>query len=70
MNEFWTEMEESLKVPMTVEHYNALLSVYVDNGHQFCPEHVSYYLIDILLVLLTQKKKINFRRMFLLSNFT
>ncbi len=41
MNEFWTEMEESLKVPMTVEHYNALLSVYVDNGHQFCPEHVS-----------------------------
>ncbi len=41
VNEAWTEMEESLGVRMTVDHYNALLAVYADNNHAFCPEHVS-----------------------------
>lgn len=39
-NEAWTRMEEEMGMSMTVEHYNALLTAYADNGHKFCPEHV------------------------------
>ena len=39
-NDAWTEMEADLGVDMTVDHYNALLAAYQENGHAFCPEHV------------------------------
>ena len=31
---------ESKAVPITVNHYNALLRVHLENGHQFAPEEV------------------------------
>ncbi|TRY73427.1 hypothetical protein TCAL_02200 [Tigriopus californicus] len=38
-NEVWTQLEEEMKVPMTIQHYNALLSVYLENDHTFCPAY-------------------------------
>ena len=31
---------EAMAVPITVNHYNALLRVHLENGHQFAPEEV------------------------------
>ena len=31
---------ETKAVPITVNHYNALLRVHLENGHQFAPEEV------------------------------
>jgi hypothetical protein len=39
-NEIWTRLEEEFRLPMTTAHYNALLSVYIENGHTFCPEYM------------------------------
>jgi hypothetical protein len=39
-HEVWTRLEVDMSVPMTVSHYNALLAVYLENGHAFCPAHV------------------------------
>ena len=35
-----TRLEEEYRLSMTTAHYNALLSVYIENGHPFCPEHI------------------------------
>ncbi len=39
-NEVWTRLEEEFRIVMTVDHYNALLAVYMENGHAFCPEAI------------------------------
>lgn len=40
VNSIWAQMEEKLKLTMTIDHYNALLNVYMQNEHPFSPEHV------------------------------
>lgn len=40
VHKVWTKLEEDFKVEMKVEHYNALLSVYLELDHQFCPDHI------------------------------
>ena len=40
VNAVWTRLEEEMGLKMGVAHYNALLSVYLENEHPFCPEHI------------------------------
>ena len=37
VNEHWKMLEEELKVSLDIKCYNALLKVYLDNGHSFNP---------------------------------
>ena len=39
---------ETKAVPITVNHYNALLRVHLENGHQFAPEEV---LVDQIAII-------------------
>ena len=40
VNQVWTALEEEYGLQLNVAHYNALLSVYLENDHVFCPEYM------------------------------